>query len=154
MIKVLMSNESTWFLKIFPFLLNSDHSYDRAVCSVCLSVCSSVQRFENMLNNFRIHTNPKQDTEAELPRQQEEPWLINDQDLERNKTKVWYWKKKLDPFKKRVISLSSVNAVLNLLCGFQSLRQIRLNEVLHDYSRDAALIVMWVRQLLYQPSPW
>uniref|UniRef100_A0A671TV20 Solute carrier family 12 member 3 n=1 Tax=Sparus aurata TaxID=8175 RepID=A0A671TV20_SPAAU len=42
--------------------------------------------------------------------QQEEPWMITDQDLERNKAK--------------------------------SLRQIRLNEVLQDYSREAALIVI------------
>ncbi|TNN00825.1 hypothetical protein fugu_012071 [Takifugu bimaculatus] len=71
---------------------------------------ANIQRFENMLSDFRIVTNPKQDTEAELPRQQEEPWMINDQDLEKNKSK--------------------------------SLRQIRLNEVLHDYSRDAALIII------------
>uniref|UniRef100_H3CI37 Solute carrier family 12 member 3 n=1 Tax=Tetraodon nigroviridis TaxID=99883 RepID=H3CI37_TETNG len=71
----------------------------------------NVQRFENMLSDFRIDTNPKQDAATGLPRQQQqEPWLINDQDLETNKTK--------------------------------SLRQIRLNEVLHDYSRDAALIVI------------
>ncbi|XP_076588771.1 solute carrier family 12 member 3 [Chaetodon auriga] len=67
----------------------------------------NVQQFENMLRRFRLVTNPKQDSEP--PRQEEEPWMITDQDLERNKAK--------------------------------SLRQIRLNEVLQDYSRDAALIV-------------
>lgn len=59
-----------------------------------VSVFSSVQRFENMLNNFRINTNPKQDAEMAPPRLQEEPWLISDQDLERNKSKVWYWGEK------------------------------------------------------------
>lgn len=52
-----------------------------------MSVFFSVQRFENMLSDFRSDTNPKRDSEAE-PTQQEEPWLINDQDLERNKSKV------------------------------------------------------------------
>uniref|UniRef100_A0AAQ4P4V3 Solute carrier family 12 member 3 n=1 Tax=Gasterosteus aculeatus aculeatus TaxID=481459 RepID=A0AAQ4P4V3_GASAC len=45
-----------------------------------------------------------------IERQQEEPWRITEQDLERNRAK--------------------------------SLRQIRLNEVLKDYSREAALIVI------------
>uniref|UniRef100_A0A3Q2DLS3 Solute carrier family 12 member 3 n=1 Tax=Cyprinodon variegatus TaxID=28743 RepID=A0A3Q2DLS3_CYPVA len=43
------------------------------------------------------------------------------------------------------ISFFSIKAVLyftNTLCKLQSLRQIRLNEVLQDYSRDAALIVI------------
>lgn len=57
-------------------------------CPLHVSVLSSIQRFENMLSDFRIVTNPKQDNEAELPRQQEEPWMINDQDLEKNKSKV------------------------------------------------------------------
>lgn len=35
------------------------------------------------------------------------------------------------------------------LCGIQSLRQIRLSEVLQDYSRDAALIVMWVQTMIH-----
>lgn len=74
----------------FHWLLNFHSSFDNA----CISVFSSVQRFENMLSDFRMDTNPKQDTETELPRQQEEPWLINDQDLERNKTKVWDLKKR------------------------------------------------------------
>ncbi|XP_022601917.1 solute carrier family 12 member 3 [Seriola dumerili] len=70
----------------------------------------NVHQFENMVSRFRLDTNPKQDSDSGPPRQQEEPWMITDQDLERNKAK--------------------------------SLRQIRLNEVLQDYSREAALIVV------------
>uniref|UniRef100_A0A7N6B9T1 Solute carrier family 12 member 3 n=1 Tax=Anabas testudineus TaxID=64144 RepID=A0A7N6B9T1_ANATE len=55
-------------------------------------------------------TIPKQDADSGPSRQQEEPWMITEQDLEKNKAK--------------------------------SLRQIRLNEVLQDYSREAALIVI------------
>ncbi|TMS05495.1 Solute carrier family 12 member 3, partial [Larimichthys crocea] len=69
---------------------------------------ANVHQFENMVSRFRLDSNPKQDSGP--PRQQEEPWMITNQDLERNKSK--------------------------------SLRQIRLNEVLQDYSREAALIVM------------
>lgn len=36
-----------------------------------------------------------------------------------------------------------------LLFGIQSLRQIRLNEVLQDYSREAALIVVWVQWFFF-----
>ncbi|XP_077953985.1 solute carrier family 12 member 3-like isoform X1 [Gasterosteus aculeatus] len=70
----------------------------------------SVHRFEKMLDRFRLDTNPKQDCDSGSERQQEEPWRITEQDLERNRAK--------------------------------SLRQIRLNEVLKDYSREAALIVI------------
>ncbi|XP_029289415.1 solute carrier family 12 member 3 [Cottoperca gobio] len=70
----------------------------------------NVHQFENMVGRFKLNTNPKQDSDSGLPRQKEEPWMITDQDLERNKAK--------------------------------SLRQIRLNEVLQDYSRDAALIII------------
>ncbi|XP_038562903.1 solute carrier family 12 member 3 [Micropterus salmoides] len=70
----------------------------------------NVHQFENMVGHFRLDTNPKQDSDSGPPGQQEEPWMITDQDLERNKAK--------------------------------SLRQIRLNEVLQDYSREAALIVI------------
>ncbi|XP_075932188.1 solute carrier family 12 member 3 [Anarhichas minor] len=71
---------------------------------------ASVHLFENMVGRFRLDTNPKQDSDSGPPGQQEEQWMITDQDLERNKAK--------------------------------SLRQIRLNEVLQDYSREAALIVI------------
>uniref|UniRef100_A0A8D0B0Q4 Solute carrier family 12 member 3 n=1 Tax=Sander lucioperca TaxID=283035 RepID=A0A8D0B0Q4_SANLU len=70
----------------------------------------NVRHFENTVGRFRLDTSPKQDSDSEPPRQQEEPWMITDQDLERNQAK--------------------------------SLRQIRLNEVLQDYSRDAALIII------------
>lgn len=87
-------------------------------CSLGLSVFSSVQRFENMLNNFRINTNPKQDAETAPPRLQEEPWLISDQDLERNKSKVWSWK---NDFRREISSRvvwmsSSISSVGFSLC--------------------------------------
>ncbi|KAF3854294.1 hypothetical protein F7725_022349, partial [Dissostichus mawsoni] len=69
----------------------------------------NVHQFENMVGRFKIKTNPKQDSDCDLPRQ-EEPSMITDQDLESNRAK--------------------------------SLRQIRLNEVMQDYSREAALIVI------------
>ncbi|XP_035520502.1 solute carrier family 12 member 3 [Morone saxatilis] len=70
----------------------------------------NVHQFENMVGRFRLDTNPKQDSDSEPSTQQQEPWMITEQDLERNKAK--------------------------------SLRQIRLNEVLQDYSREAALIII------------
>ncbi|KAM7002607.1 LOW QUALITY PROTEIN: solute carrier family 12 member 3 [Tautogolabrus adspersus] len=70
----------------------------------------NVHQFENMLARFRLDKNLKQDSDSGTPRLQEEPWMITDQDVEKNKAK--------------------------------SLRQIRLNEVLQDYSREAALIVI------------
>ncbi|KAM6937863.1 solute carrier family 12 member 3 [Xenentodon cancila] len=70
----------------------------------------NVHQFQLMVSRFRLDSNPKQDSDAGSPRQQEAPWMITDQDIERNMAK--------------------------------SLRQIRLNEVLLDYSREAALIIM------------
>ncbi|XP_070687607.1 solute carrier family 12 member 3 [Pempheris klunzingeri] len=70
----------------------------------------NVEQFENMVGHFRLDTNPKGNSDSGLPRQQEEPGMITDQDLERNRAK--------------------------------SLRQIRLNEVLQEYSGEAALIVV------------
>ncbi|XP_071397644.1 solute carrier family 12 member 3 isoform X1 [Centroberyx affinis] len=70
----------------------------------------NVHQFENMLDPFRRETNPKEGSDSGPQRGQEQPWMITDQDLERNRAK--------------------------------SLRQIRLNEVLQDYSREAALIVI------------
>lgn len=49
---------------------------------------TSVHQFENMVGRFRLDTNPKLDSDSGPPRQQEEPWMITDQDLERNKAKV------------------------------------------------------------------
>uniref|UniRef100_A0A7N6BKB0 Solute carrier family 12 member 3 n=1 Tax=Anabas testudineus TaxID=64144 RepID=A0A7N6BKB0_ANATE len=69
-----------------------------------------VHQFDSMVGRFRQDTIPKQDADSGPSRQQEEPWMITEQDLEKNKAK--------------------------------SLRQIRLNEVLQDYSREAALIVI------------
>lgn len=70
----------------------------------------NVQQFENMVAQYRMNTNPKQDSECGTTRAVNGPWMITDQDWERNKAK--------------------------------SLHQIRLNEVLQDYSRDAALILV------------
>ncbi|RVE71411.1 hypothetical protein OJAV_G00051500 [Oryzias javanicus] len=68
----------------------------------------SVHQFENMIRSFRLDSNPKQECDSERP--QDAPWMISDQELEKNMAK--------------------------------SLRQIRLNEVLLDYSREAALIIL------------
>uniref|UniRef100_A0AAQ5Y3Z5 Solute carrier family 12 member 3 n=1 Tax=Amphiprion ocellaris TaxID=80972 RepID=A0AAQ5Y3Z5_AMPOC len=70
----------------------------------------SVRRFQDLIGPFSVDPDPKQDPGSGLGRQQEEPWRISQQDVERNQAKT--------------------------------LRQIRLNEVLKDYSRDAALIVI------------
>lgn len=47
-------------------------------------MCSSVVHFEEVAGHFKMTANPKQ----EQPRQQSNPWTIDDQDLERNKAKV------------------------------------------------------------------
>ncbi|XP_055365379.1 solute carrier family 12 member 3 isoform X2 [Betta splendens] len=70
---------------------------------------TNVHQFESMVGRFRLEANPKQDSDSGTARQ-EEPWMITEQDLDKNMAK--------------------------------SLRQIRLNEVLQDYSREAALIVI------------
>uniref|UniRef100_A0A4W6ETQ5 Solute carrier family 12 member 3 n=1 Tax=Lates calcarifer TaxID=8187 RepID=A0A4W6ETQ5_LATCA len=91
----------------FPKILKILPQHFKLTLHVCLT---SVHQFENMVGRFRLDTNPKLDSDSGPPRQQEEPWMITDQDLERNKAKTH--------------------------------RQIRLNEVLQDYSREAALIVI------------
>uniref|UniRef100_A0A8D0AWI3 Solute carrier family 12 member 3 n=1 Tax=Sander lucioperca TaxID=283035 RepID=A0A8D0AWI3_SANLU len=99
---------------LLPYLLTRRKRWAR--CKVRVFVGGEtalrllVRHFENTVGRFRLDTSPKQDSDSEPPRQQEEPWMITDQDLERNQAK--------------------------------SLRQIRLNEVLQDYSRDAALIII------------
>ncbi|MED6244384.1 hypothetical protein ATANTOWER_007822 [Ataeniobius toweri] len=70
----------------------------------------NVHHFESLIRRFKQDPNTKQDSDSHPAGQQEAPWMITHQDLERNMAK--------------------------------SLRQIRLNEVLQDYSRDAALIVI------------
>ncbi|KAJ4938723.1 hypothetical protein JOQ06_003332 [Pogonophryne albipinna] len=98
---------------LLPYLLTRRKRWAR--CKVRVFVGGETEqkdeqkRIENMVGRFKIETNPKQDSDCDLPRQ-EELSMITDQDLERNRAK--------------------------------SLRQIRLNEVLQDYSREAALIVI------------
>uniref|UniRef100_A0A669BHD6 Solute carrier family 12 member 3 n=1 Tax=Oreochromis niloticus TaxID=8128 RepID=A0A669BHD6_ORENI len=70
----------------------------------------NVHQFEKMVSRFRVDTNSKPDSNSGCASQHQEPWMITDQDFEKNKAK--------------------------------SLRQIRLNEVLLDYSREAALIII------------
>lgn len=53
-----------------------------------VAVCSSVQEFENMLGCFRLDSKPKHISEAGPPGRQEEPWMITEEDLERNNAKV------------------------------------------------------------------
>uniref|UniRef100_A0A8C5ECT1 Solute carrier family 12 member 3 n=1 Tax=Gouania willdenowi TaxID=441366 RepID=A0A8C5ECT1_GOUWI len=69
----------------------------------------NVHQFEDMISCFRLDSAPK-GSNSEQPGKQEQPWMITDEDLERNKAK--------------------------------SLRQIGLNKVLQEYSREAALIVI------------
>uniref|UniRef100_A0A3Q0RJE9 Solute carrier family 12 member 3 n=1 Tax=Amphilophus citrinellus TaxID=61819 RepID=A0A3Q0RJE9_AMPCI len=70
----------------------------------------NVHQFEKMISRFRLDTKSKPDSDSGPASQHEKPWMITEQDLEKNKAK--------------------------------SLRQIRLNEVLLDYSREAALIIV------------
>ncbi|XP_034542403.1 solute carrier family 12 member 3 [Notolabrus celidotus] len=70
----------------------------------------NIHLFENMVSRFRLNTELKQDSDSATHKQQEQPWIITDEDIERNNAK--------------------------------SLRQIRLNEVVQDYSSEAALIVI------------
>ncbi|XP_077423297.1 solute carrier family 12 member 3 isoform X2 [Vanacampus margaritifer] len=70
----------------------------------------NIHHFENMVSSFKLDTNMKNESDSGSSRVREEPWLITEQDLERNRAK--------------------------------SFRQIRLNEILQDYSREAALIVI------------
>ncbi|XP_029993122.1 solute carrier family 12 member 3 [Sphaeramia orbicularis] len=70
----------------------------------------NVHQFENVVARYRLDMNPKQESDSGPMRVQEGPWVITDQDLERNRAK--------------------------------SLRQIRINEVLQDHSREAALILI------------
>lgn len=43
-----------------------------------------------MVSRFRLEMNPKQGSDSGVQRVQDEPWRISDQDLERNKAKVWH----------------------------------------------------------------
>nr|XP_015820774.2 solute carrier family 12 member 3 [Nothobranchius furzeri] len=72
----------------------------------------NIHHFENMIRRFKLDSNPKHEMDSEPPSPQDAPWMITEQDLERNMAK--------------------------------SLRQVRLNEVLLDYSRDAALVLITV----------
>ncbi|XP_035272502.1 solute carrier family 12 member 3 [Anguilla anguilla] len=68
-----------------------------------------MKRFEDMLGPYRLNDGQKDSSAVEQLREGC-PWMISDEELERNKAK--------------------------------SQRQVRLNEILLDYSRDAALIVL------------
>ncbi|XP_010882278.3 solute carrier family 12 member 3 isoform X2 [Esox lucius] len=67
-----------------------------------------VKRFEDLIGPYRL--NPDQKDCEDGQDNQNCPWMVSDEEIDRNKTKT--------------------------------LRQIRLNEVLQDYSRDAAIIVV------------
>uniref|UniRef100_A0A8D3DA96 Solute carrier family 12 member 3 n=1 Tax=Scophthalmus maximus TaxID=52904 RepID=A0A8D3DA96_SCOMX len=47
-----------------------------------------VHQFEDMVSRFRLDTNPKQDSDCGPPGQREGPWMISEEDVERNKAKV------------------------------------------------------------------
>lgn len=71
------------------------------------------------------------------------PWKISDEEVDKNRAKV-------APVPGGGLLLLSQNSVflatiilhLSTLFAPQTLRQVRLNEILLDYSRDAALIAM------------
>uniref|UniRef100_A0A669BMX3 Solute carrier family 12 member 3 n=1 Tax=Oreochromis niloticus TaxID=8128 RepID=A0A669BMX3_ORENI len=90
---------------LLPYLLTRRKRW--AKCKVRVFVGGE---FEKMVSRFRVDTNSKPDSNSGCASQHQEPWMITDQDFEKNKAK--------------------------------SLRQIRLNEVLLDYSREAALIII------------
>ncbi|XP_048828420.1 solute carrier family 12 member 3 [Brienomyrus brachyistius] len=69
----------------------------------------NVKRFEDLLHPYKLK-NVHKDEQSGNPEAESRPWMVSDEDMERNKAK--------------------------------SLRQIRLNEILQDYSRDAALIIV------------
>uniref|UniRef100_A0A3P8SMV8 Solute carrier family 12 member 3 n=1 Tax=Amphiprion percula TaxID=161767 RepID=A0A3P8SMV8_AMPPE len=48
----------------------------------------SVRRFQDLIGPFRVDPDPKQDPGSGLGRQQEEPWRISQQDVERNQAKI------------------------------------------------------------------
>uniref|UniRef100_A0A3Q3XMT6 Uncharacterized protein n=1 Tax=Mola mola TaxID=94237 RepID=A0A3Q3XMT6_MOLML len=97
-------------LQLFhPFPVLYIHAYPHRLNFNFFHKCN-VHQFESVVGGFRLDESPKQDSESGGVRLQEEPWMITEQDVERNKAK--------------------------------SLRQIRVNEVLQDRSRDAALIVI------------
>uniref|UniRef100_A0A6Q2XR06 Solute carrier family 12 member 3 n=1 Tax=Esox lucius TaxID=8010 RepID=A0A6Q2XR06_ESOLU len=89
-----------------PFTMRADQ------CSVethsFASFFDSVKRFEDLIGPYRL--NPDQKDCEDGQDNQNCPWMVSDEEIDRNKTKT--------------------------------LRQIRLNEVLQDYSRDAAIIVV------------
>ncbi|MBN3311029.1 S12A3 protein, partial [Amia calva] len=68
-----------------------------------------LKRFEDLLGPYRLNGVFK-DENVVNSMKRESPWMITDEELERNKAK--------------------------------SLRQVRLNEIVLDYSRDAALVVL------------
>ncbi|XP_034033070.1 solute carrier family 12 member 3 [Thalassophryne amazonica] len=71
---------------------------------------ANVHQFEDIVGRFKVETNPKQGSDLGPPRSHQQPWMITEQDLQRNRVKC--------------------------------LHQIRLNEILQDYSKEAALIVI------------
>ncbi|KAJ0069229.1 hypothetical protein NL108_003157, partial [Boleophthalmus pectinirostris] len=95
----------------------------------------NVQLFENMVAPYRKDQSPKQDLGCTPTKVCDGPWMITEQDWERNKAKV------KDPT--QAFNLTTFCSQLKLLlCLIQTLRQIRLNEILLDYSREAALILV------------
>uniref|UniRef100_A0AAX7V0A1 Solute carrier family 12 member 3 n=1 Tax=Astatotilapia calliptera TaxID=8154 RepID=A0AAX7V0A1_ASTCA len=47
-----------------------------------------VHQFEKMVSRFRVDTNSKPDSDSGCASQHQEPWMITDQDFEKNKAKV------------------------------------------------------------------
>uniref|UniRef100_A0A4W4HG83 Solute carrier family 12 member 3 n=1 Tax=Electrophorus electricus TaxID=8005 RepID=A0A4W4HG83_ELEEL len=87
-----------------------------------------VKKFEDLIGPYRIQAIQKNGERAGLP-SRDSPWMVSDEDIEKNMAKHTH----------------TQSGILNL-CELRqpnsSFRQIRLNEVLQDYSRDAALIIV------------
>uniref|UniRef100_A0A3Q2VYM5 Solute carrier family 12 member 3 n=1 Tax=Haplochromis burtoni TaxID=8153 RepID=A0A3Q2VYM5_HAPBU len=90
---------------LLPYLLTRRKRW--AKCKVRVFVGGDAEKKDEQKQE--VDTNSKPDSDSGCASQHQEPWMITDQDFEKNKAK--------------------------------SLRQIRLNEVLLDYSREAALII-------------
>lgn len=110
----------------------------------------SIRRFEELIAPFRLNDGFK-DEAAVNELRQGCPWKISDEELDKNRAKVapvpgsggGVLLPRLSCFGAQMQSAwrGWLVTARTPLCP-QSLRQVRLNEILLDYSRDAALIAM------------
>lgn len=106
----------------------------------------SIKRFDDLIAPFRLNDGFKDEaTVAEM--RQGCPWKISDEEVNKNRAKVAPVlgeapAKGLVLLRQNSAFLQTTVLHLSILFAPQSLRQVRLNEILLDYSRDAALIAM------------